>query len=340
MLDLTPLQPRHAFLFLVVFTAAVAGPRLRLPFLTAPAPRARVRYAGGVLAAISAISASAVVSLPLAVGLVAAALLTGIIGRWDERHPLPPSVQLAWQLLIAAILVVAGWSIQYVSHPIGQGTISLNWLQLGPIALPAAGITVIWLTLLMNAMNWLDGTDGLAPGVAAAALFVLAAVSLLPQIQSGPMLTLAVSGLAATIGFSWWNWPPAKIFLGTSGSWFLGWYIGLVGLTGGGKIITTALILAWPVLDALAVATQRLQTGQPLWRGDRHSHLHYRLRAGGISAANIALLAISVTLLAGLVALLLPTAAKIALLSAVAAVFSLASLKTPPSASRKRTLKK
>lgn len=330
MLDPAPFTSQHLYLFFLVFAVVASllyiSTIVRLPNRAALAARPGVRYAGGVLAAAVAAATSLAVPWPLAAGLACAVVLLIIIGRWDEKTPLSPLTQLAGQGIIAAVVVGAGWSIAYISHPWSEGVINLTWIQAGPFTLPAAAITIVWLVLLMNAMNWLDGTDGLAPGVAAAGFAMLAAVSLLPQIQSSTMLALAAIGTAAALAFTIGNWPPARIFLGTSGSWFLGLYLGLVGLTGGGKIVTTAVILAWPVLDVAAVILQRLQHSQPPWRGDRQTHVHYRLLAAGTPPSRIALLAIGVTLVAGIAALALSTVAKIVVLLVAASLICLASL--------------
>jgi len=157
--------------------------------------------------------------------------------------------------------------------------------------------------LLINAMNWLDGVDGLASGVGVVALFTLAAVSLLPSTQDSMTLSLALVGAGATLGFLVWNWSPARVYLGTTGSWFIGLYIGMVAIVGGGKIVTTLLVLAIPVIDLGSVTVQRLLAGSAPWRGDTVRHLHHRLLAKGWSPQLISAAAMSLTAILGVIAI-------------------------------------
>jgi UDP-N-acetylmuramyl pentapeptide phosphotransferase/UDP-N-acetylglucosamine-1-phosphate transferase len=176
----------------------------------------------------------------------------------------------------------------------------------------------------MNTLNWLDGTDGLAGATAAVAFGTLALVSLLPSTQDSRTLAVASIGGATSMAFLIWNWPPARFQLGTSGVWFLGLYLGLAAIVGGGKIATTLLVLAWPAADAASVIVQRLAEGKAPWRGDRTRHLHYRLRAAGFSDRSIVLLATLVSAVCGLGAVLLQTSHKVLLLGGIAACLSAA----------------
>ena len=175
----------------------------------------------------------------------------------------------------------------------------------------------------MNSINWLDGIDGLAGSVGTVAFVTLAAVSLLPSTQDSTTLSLAVIGVGSLGAFTLWNWPPARVYLGTSGSWFLGLYLGLVAIVGGGKIATALLVLAIPALDALAVFVQRLFSGRPPWQGDQQRHLHHRLRAAGLSDTAITLLAITISAVFGTAAVLLQTRHKLMVLLAIGIALSL-----------------
>lgn len=327
MLDLSLLTAVHG-LFAAFAAIAAAGllalsQRRPLPYLTGPAPRPGVRYAGRLLILVLAPLAAVQLPRPLAASLGACAVLIALVGRRDETRPLSPATQLGWQITAAAIAALGGWSIQFLTDPRG-GAFDLVWWQTGPFLFPGTLLTVGWLVVLMNSVNWLDGLDGLAPSVAASSLSLLAAVSLLPQIQRAPMLSLALTGAAGCLVFAAWNWPPARVFLGTSGSWFLGLYLGLTGLSGGGKLVTTALILAWPLLDAATVIAARAAARRPLWQGDR-THLHFRLQQSGVSPARIVVAAIVSTLLFGLLALMLQTAGKITALLLAALLFAVTS---------------
>lgn len=234
----------------------------------------------------------------LRAGVTLAAVLTLIIGTLDERHNLSPGVQLLGQALIVSTVVLTGWTIPYITNPLGPGIIYL------PTVIGAL-LAALWLIILMNTINWLDGSDGLAGSVGVVAFITLIAISLLPTTYDTQTLFLALIGLGATAAFLVWNWPPAKVYLGTTGSWWLGLYLGLVAIAGQGKIATTVLVLALPLLDAIYVIIKRLLAGQPPWRGDTASHFHHRLRARGVSPRAICLIAAAVSAILGAGALLL-----------------------------------
>lgn len=315
-LDLSLITVRHLLYFFAAFILVfgIIGLLLRhaKPFLRSVVHVPQTYYAGAVV--IGVIACLVYFALPdprLIIGLLSAGFFIALVGIHDENHPLTPGQQLAWQIVITTIVVSWGWVIQHVSHPAGIGVFSLNQLSFGPFFWPGSILTVLWLLLLMNAMNWLDGTDGLAAGVGTVAFLALGAVSLLPSIYDTKTLSLALIGAGAFLGFLLWNFPRARVYLGTSGSWFLGLYLGLVALLSGGKIVTTLLVLALPVLDFGLVAVQRLIKKQPPWRGDTVTHLHHRLLQRGFSPRVITLSAMVLTALLGLLALTLQTHQKI-----------------------------
>lgn len=313
-LDLTPLGPYDLLWFGAAFVVVwgAVGVLHRQQWLRAVRERPAVAYGGAVLiGVVTMLLFFALDDVRLQIGLSAAAFLALFIGILDENVQLSVRQQLVWQIVIAALVVVWGWSIRFVSTWSGDGVIALDTLQFGPLLLPGAVLTIGWLLLLMNAMNWLDGVDGLAPGVGVVALLALAAVSLLPSIQDEATLRLALIGAGGVLGFLLWGWPPARVYLGTSGSWFLGLLIGLVAIVSGGKIVTTLLILAIPVLDFGLVVLQRAWSGQAPWRGDTERHLHHRLLLAGLSPRAIVALAMGLSALLGWLAVVLQTQYKV-----------------------------
>ena len=315
MFDLTLLQSPHVFLFGISFTVVFF-----LLFALAQSKyggnRRRARYGGTVVAIVPAAAAAVWLGFDsLAAGLAAATAVILIGGTIDEISTLSPASQLAAQGTAAAIAVASGWIIPFVTNPFGEGVIYVDWLRLGEtFSLAAFLLTCLWLVFLMNSVNWLDGTDGLAGTIGLVAFITLATVSLLPSTQDSRTFALAVIGAGTILGFLIWNWAPARLYLGTSGAWFLGLYLGLVAIVGGGKIATTLLVLALPAIDTVSVVVQRLASRQAPWRGDRIRHLHFRLRAAGISDRGIALLGGVVTAVCGAGAVLLQTADKLLLL--------------------------
>lgn len=318
MFDLTPLTTAPLVWAALAFAVTYFGIQFiaAKKWLRAVTGKNQVYYAGAFLVALTILF----VAWPLwdepilLIGLVAAGCVVILGGIWDEVSSLRPLRQLMLQLAAAVCVVISGWTIRYISQPTGVGVVVFDpWI--GGI------LAVAWLLLLMNAMNWLDGVDGLASGVGSIAFATLIAISLLPSVQDSLTLALALVGMACVAGFLWWNWPPARVYLGTSGSWWLGLFIGIVAIGGGGKIVTTLLVLALPVVDVLLVSASRFWARQPLWQGDRVHHLHYRLLRRGFSHRTITVMAMIVTAALGAGAIILQTEQKIVALASAGLLF-------------------
>ena len=272
-----------------------------------------IYYAGWILALLITAAASiAIRNVELVWGLVGSAIIIILIGRLDEDRSISVRRQLFWQALIALWAVYFGWTIPYVSNPFGDGVIMIAY---GGFA------AFIWLMLCMNAMNFLDGTDGLASAVGVIAFASLAGISLLPATQDPLTLILSLIAIGALTAFFLWNVPPARVYLGTSGSWFLGMFLGMTAIIGGGKIATALIVLALPVLDALFVIFYRVMKKRYPWKGDTTSHIHHRLRAWGASSWGILLLLGVITALLGIIAVVAPTHIKLAVLVLFAIIF-------------------
>jgi UDP-GlcNAc:undecaprenyl-phosphate GlcNAc-1-phosphate transferase len=151
---------------------------------------------------------------------------------------------------------------RYVTNPAG-GLLYLNQWEVFGIALPGAILSIVWIVLLMNAVNFLDGLDGLASAVSVVGFLTIGAVSLLPHVNEPAVALPAFLAAGATLGFLFWNFPPARLYLGTPGSWFLGFLLGVFSLQGSSKIATLAVVGAIPLLDAVAVVLSRLRRGTP-----------------------------------------------------------------------------
>lgn len=249
-----------------------------------------------------------------------AGLLLGIavlvpFAVWDDFRRLGAMPQLLAQVLVALVPVAFGVTISSVSNPFAPppfgGVIFLpSW-----IAIPA---TVAWLVLLMNAMNWLDTMDGLAGGVGAIAAVILFVVCLSLRQGTIALLPLALAG--ASLGFIPYNFNPARVFMGTTGSMFLGYALGVVAIIGGAKIASTMLVLGVPVLDALLVILQRSLSGREPWRGGDNAHLVHRLRVSGWTQRRIALLVYAICAIFGWLATSLLRTEKLIALAALGIV--------------------
>ncbi len=203
-----------------------------------------------------------------------------LAGVWDDVRLLLPRMKLLIQLAAATAMVVMG-----VSFPLGA---SLEWL--------AVPLTLLWFVGLTNAFNLVDNMDGMLPGVAAVAALFVGLFAFLTDRPEAALFCWAVAG--ACVGFLRFNLPPARIFLGDSGSMFLGFL--LAGLAIGGSwrgltnlaftVLAPTLLLAVPIFNTTFVTVTRKLSGVPLSRG-KADHINYRLIAHGLSRGR-ALLAV------------------------------------------------
>lgn len=208
-----------------------------------------------------------------------------------------------------------------IIHPINEPEISL-------LAIPAALFTWFWMVGMMNAVNFIDGLDGLAAGIVAIAGLFITVISW--QLHQYTVAMLAVIFTGAVAGFLPHNWSPARIIMGDSGSQFLGLALAMLAVLGGAKFALLLLILGIPILDIAWVMLNRIRRGQHPMQRDilplqaRRTHLHYRLLYGGLTPRQICLVLYGATFLLGALALLLPSVYK--LLAIVLAVLVMAAL--------------
>lgn len=199
------------------------------------------------------------------------------LGISDDLFNLPPLPRLVGQLILASVVWHFGFRIEYLPVPL-IGTISL-----GILSLP---ITVAWIVGLTNAINWLDGLDGLAVGISAIAASFLTLLGW--QMHHPLAIGLALIVLGTTLGFFCYNVHPAKIFMGDGGSYFLGFSlatISIMTLMDSSRLteaVVPYVILAVPILDMVWVIGGRLWAGQSPFYPDQR-HLHHRLLKAGLS---------------------------------------------------------
>ncbi|MCU0466675.1 MAG: undecaprenyl/decaprenyl-phosphate alpha-N-acetylglucosaminyl 1-phosphate transferase [Anaerolineae bacterium] len=207
-------------------------------------------------------------------GLLVGGLVIFIVGLLDDRYDLSPVQQGIGQILAAGVAIFSQIFIETVNNPLtGE---QIDWPYLVTIV-----ITMGWLGISMNTVNFLDGLDGLAAGIgviASAMLFVHSAFILNPAQTSVSLLPLALLG--TTLGYLLFNFFPAKIFLG-SGAIILGYLLGCLSIIGGAKMATILMVLGLPLLDFAWQVVNRLRKGRNPMRGDR-GHLHFRLHDHGV----------------------------------------------------------
>ena len=219
------------------------------------------------------------------------------IGFADDLFNLTPISRLLMQLIVATGCWYMGVRIDFVSFPI-YSLIKIYWLSLP--------VTVVWLVGMANAINWIDGVDGLAAGVSGIAAFVMLVVTLF---MNQPAAALIAAGLAGgALGFLRYNFNPAQIFMGDGGAYFMGFTLAAVGIVGLVKttaitaVVLPYLILAVPIIDMSAVIFSRIWKGKSPFIADK-SHLHHWLLKSGISQRQTVLFIYSLTVWVGSLAL-------------------------------------
>jgi len=212
------------------------------------------------------------------VGLFLALTTMFIVGLIDDIVDLRPIVKFAGQLVAAGIAYSAGIRLDFVGDPFGGGLILL-----GVLSLP---VTLFWMAGFTNVINLIDGMDGLAAGVTA-----IAAVSLLvlaEQSSQGLSAVLAAALVGACVGFLRFNFNPASIFMGDSGSLFLGFMLSCISLLGVMKsvaaitLVVPLLIIGVPMFDTVSAIIRRKRGGRPIQEADK-GHIHHRLLGRGFN---------------------------------------------------------
>lgn len=260
-------------------------------------------------------------------GLLVGGTLSVLLGLLDDRWELPAGLQLVGQALIAGSAIPFLIFIEYVNNPLTGRPLYFPTLLVW-------GLTLLWLVGMMNTVNWLDGVDGLAAGVVAivaAVLFVHAGYRLNPPQHSVALLPAALAG--ACLGFLPWNWPPARLFMGSSGALFLGYTLGALAIVGGAKVATVVMAMALPIADVAWLIAYRWRRGRSPAQGGR-DHLHFRLLDAGWSPRRVVGTYYAFAAAAGGIALVIPSALYKALALVLLAALLLWVLRqAPPEAS-------
>ena len=243
------------------------------------------------------------------VGLAICAVFITGIGLADDIKGLAPWHKLAGQTAVALLALAVGVQISFVSNPFG------GVLELGVLA--GGVLTVFWLVGMMNAINLLDGLDGLAPGVVLVAALVMAILSARLGAFSLVLFGMALAG--AIFGFLPFNAYRARLFLGDSGSNLLGFLIGSLAVLGQAKIGTALLVLGIPILDVAFTMVRRWISGHGIMSRDT-SHLHHRLLDAGLARWQVTAIYVALCGAFGTSALLIERTGKLAAIGVLAAV--------------------
>ncbi|MEK5444537.1 glycosyltransferase family 4 protein [Fredinandcohnia sp. FSL W7-1320] len=235
-------------------------------------------------------------------GIILGALIIIIIGILDDKYQLSAKVKFIGQIGVAGIIVSTGLTIDFISIPF------VEKINLGIWAIP---VTIFWIVAITNAINLIDGLDGLAAGISSIGIATIAIMAGIAG--KGLILPLALILLGSTIGFLFYNFHPAKIFMGDTGALFLGYSISILSLLGLYKSVTLfsfvvpILILGVPIFDTTFAIIRRIVNKKPIAAPDK-SHLHHRILALGFSHRNTVLIIYAMGILFSICAIVFESA--------------------------------
>lgn len=203
--------------------------------------------------------------------IIAGGVMIAIIGILDDIYQLSAKVKFLGQIIAAAIPVLSGTQIEFFAVPNGD-IIHFGWF-----AIP---LTIFWIVAITNSINLIDGLDGLAAGVSSIAILTISIISFMMGNPLAPLLGVILLG--STLGFLVFNFYPAKIFMGDTGSLFLGYMISILSVVGLTKsaaffsLIIPMIILAVPLIDTTFAIVRRFIQRKPLMAPDKF-HLHHNM---------------------------------------------------------------
>ncbi|MBR5517822.1 MAG: undecaprenyl/decaprenyl-phosphate alpha-N-acetylglucosaminyl 1-phosphate transferase, partial [Clostridia bacterium] len=230
-------------------------------------------------------------------GILIGSLIIVALGIVDDVKQLGAKIKFVTQIVVACIVVYHGIVIECLSVPTFIN--SSGYISLGVFSIP---ITILWIVGVTNAVNLIDGLDGLAVGVSSIATFSLFFIAILAGEMQVALLTAALAG--GCLGFLPYNFNPAKIFMGDTGSTFLGYMLSIICIQGLFKgyvvisFIVPFLILGLPIFDTAFAIVRRIWNKKPIMAPDR-GHLHHKLMDLGFSQKQtVAILYIVTSILA------------------------------------------
>jgi len=252
---------------------------------------------------------------PYATSIVIGATIIVLTGVLDDMYELSPKWKLFGQIAAAVVVIYGGIRIDFINLPFG------GHLNFGLLSIP---ITMLWIIGITNAINLIDGLDGLAAGVSSIALVTIAGMAATMGNTYVFVFAMSLLLLGSTLGFLLYNFHPAKIFMGDTGALFLGYMISVLSLLGFKNVtvfslIIPILILGVPISDTLFAIVRRIVNKQPLSAPDK-SHLHHCLLRLGYSHRQTVLIIYGMAAMFGLAAVLLSKATMFGALVVIAFV--------------------
>ncbi|HVY67525.1 MAG TPA: MraY family glycosyltransferase [Patescibacteria group bacterium] len=251
----------------------------------------------------------AVVPLKFFLAIIAGGFILIAGGALDDKYNLPPKI--LWLFPAVASLVIVwsgiGVGIKFISNPFGA-PLNLDYLIFG---LPLSGLFAwAWMMGMIFTTKLLDGLDGLCAGIALIGGLTMFALSLEAKINQPITASLAVIFSGALLGYLFYAFNPASVFLGEGGSTFLGFFLGVLSIILGAKIATALLVMGIPILDVAWVIVRRLWYHRSPFVGDRQ-HLHFRLMDIGLSQRQAVLVLYAISAIFGGIAIFLQSLGKL-----------------------------
>lgn len=254
---------------------------------------------------------------PELITLFAGCGLAAVLGFIDDRWQIRARWQLLAQLALAALVIVGGAPrsfddglpvdgirISFVANPVPflGGSFAGELLRFsGPLAI---GLTALWIVGMINSLNFIDGLDGLSSGISLIACLTL---GLLSFIQGQPLVALLCAILAGALGgFLPWNFNPARVFIGTTGVFAVGYALAVLSIVGTAKVAVALLVLGVPIIDTFWIIIRRLSHRQSPFTPDR-GHFHHRLLDLGLSHRGAVLVIYLICIVLAVLSLVLPT---------------------------------
>jgi UDP-GlcNAc:undecaprenyl-phosphate GlcNAc-1-phosphate transferase len=234
-------------------------------------------------------------------GIMIGATIIVIGGVIDDTIELRPRYKLIFQISAAVVLIIFGVEISSVTNPLtnGDGYWNVGWMTVP--------LTILWVIGITNALNLIDGLDGLAAGVALISSITIFIIAILNNRADAAVLTAILSG--AILGFLPYNFNPAKIFMGDTGAQLLGFLLAAISIEGTIKsaaafaIAVPILALGIPIYDTLFAVIRRKINGKPIMQADR-GHLHHRLMDMGLTQRQAVLIMYLISAMLGSIAII------------------------------------
>jgi UDP-GlcNAc:undecaprenyl-phosphate GlcNAc-1-phosphate transferase len=252
----------------------------------------------------------------LLVGGVAAATM----GAVDDYLQLRARWQGLGQLLLALATVLIGVGVDFIANPFAAGVVRFDEGVLG--AFIGGAFSVFWYLGMINSINWIDGLDGLSSGVGLIASVTLGVISLTTAVGQPFVAVLCFALAGSLLGFLRWNFHPASIFMGTSGTMFVGYALAVLSILGTAKVAVAMLVLGVPIIDTFWIIVRRLAAHRSPFEPDR-GHIHHRLLDLGLSHTQTVLLIYGLCIALAILSLILSGAAQLYAFVAVVIVAGL-----------------